>query len=1687
MIRNRLLSWSVLLSLLLTVQCTVDSDNITGPSDEPDKYIVLKSLTASKNQVFTQGDQAIIALTVANADDQPPDPGIAVKFTAQLGQFATSTDTTDTGGVARATYISGDVPGVDKIFASTGIKTDSLLLYLVNQAADLQLTASATAILGDGVTTATITASARDDADQPLANMRIYFNSDHGQITASGTTAGDGTVQATLTSVADSLDVVTVVRAAFEPFTAATAKIVQSVPNVSKVAEREFRTAGSKKMERMLSNRRKTILEKPTTAPIPQTLTRTTAGLYDSLTVTFRGITILLQKNKSELLANGEDLANITITVYETTTGNPVTNHSFTATTTRGTVLGDSRTDGSGRATIQLRSGTVPGTATVNVTIGGTLISSTKINFISTYPTHFSLSQSDHIILADGQSAATITALVIDTLGNPVQGAGILISSDLGDLEYVTTITNADGEVEVDLISLANKTDMTATVRASVVGYPRLADSVTVDFKGITLSAYANDNLLVANGINTTTVTAVVFQTSTNSAVAGRPVYFSTSLGTIASPVTSSSSGVAATTLTSGIFPGLATIVVRFGDLLTDTLTVEYLSSGANNLVLARDQEAIRANGKATTTISATVTDTLGDPVSGTLVNFSTGAGTLSNLYATSDVDGIALVVLTGPASVIDLTTTVRASVNTSLNRSLLAGNIYDPALPTLRYTTASGPIRPRSAAIPATAALNDSVQVSFKGITVDSYATDQAIVADGSSHTTIIATVRETSTNIPVQDETVLFSTNLGTISGALNTSASGVASGTLTSGLIAGTARVIIRYGATLYDTTTVDFFDSEPDQFTLELNPATVLADGQATLTLTALILDTLDNPVTSEAVSFSTTLGSLSAATALTDEDGFATVTLTGTARASDTTVTVKSWVTGYPELVDSVTTKFRGLTMSTQASDLSITADGSSMTDIIVTLYETSSHSAIPNQIVRFATNLGTITNAVATDINGIASATLTSGILAGTASVFVSTGDVHNDTIQIGFLNHNPHHISIAPDAVSILADGSSGTVITAQVLDTLDNPVAGAAVNFTSDNGQLDRLSGITDGDGYIYTTLTGLPDSLDRTAKVLGSVTYYAGVKDSVEISLRGMILNISADPTRLPANGYSTSVISISLRESGNGNPVTGRAIALGTNRGTIISTVTTNSMGTAETELTSNTTPGTATITATAGISKTTTVEFLPIIPKDLSMIVAATSLLANGSAITNLTATVMDTLGNPVNNALLSFSSDAGTLSKTLTPTNTSGQATVTLTSTASSNDLTAQVICKAFSYPTVTDTVEVGFRGITLTIGASPQQIPANGSTTATITAGLQETTNGNPLTGTTVFWGTSLGVIPASSVTNSLGFATATLTSGITSGTATITATAGVSKTTTVELLPVTPSVIAVSVSATSIIADRAATSTISATVSDVLGNPVSGTLVNFATAVGTLSSASATTGTSGLAQVILTSPARTSDTTAAVTATVAAYPAVNTSTGIEYRGLTLTASADPNQIPANGNAVSSILAILTETTNGNPVVSKILAVSTDRGSIPAQGITGTNGKSTIILTAGTSAGTATITVKAGVTATTTVDFISTAPTAVVLIASASSILADQNDSSILTATVTDALDNPVSGKTVNFTISNGTVANASGVTNGAGLAVTTVTGVAGTIDQVAEAKAVLADYSSVRDSLDIDLRGVT
>ena len=75
------------------------------------------------------------------------------------------------------------------------------------------------------------------------------------------------------------------------------------------------------------------------------------------------------------------------------------------------------------------------------------------------------------------------------------------------------------------------------------------------------------------------------------------------------------------------------------------------------------------------------------------------------------------------------------------------------------------------------------------------------------------------------------------------------------------------------------------------------------------------------------------------------------------------------------------------------------------------------------------------------------------------------------------------------------------------------------------------------------------------------------------------------ISANPASIPANGTSTSTITVQAKD-GNGNNLTssGRHVTLSTSAGSLGS-VTDNGNGTYTATLTSSTTPGTANITGT----------------------------------------------------------------------------------------------------------------------------------------------------------------------------------------------------------------------------------------------------------------------------------------------------------------------------------------------------------------------------------------------------------------------------------------------------------------------------------------------------------------------
>jgi hypothetical protein len=269
------------------------------------------------------------------------------------------------------------------------------------------------------------------------------------------------------------------------------------------------------------------------------------------------------------------------------------------------------------------------------------------------------------------------------------------------------------------------------------------------------------------------------------------------------------------------------------------------------------------------------------------------------------------------------------------------------------------------------------------------------------------------------------------------------------------------------------------------------------------------------------------------------------------------------------------------------------------------------------------------------------------------------------------------------------------------------------------------------------------------------------------------------------------------------------------------------------------------------------------------PRSVSVSVSATSVPADGTTSSQLTATVTDVNGNPVPDTLVGFNTTLGTLSASSAVTNASGVATDTITSTKTGTATVTATASGVSGTATVTFTAGAPAK---VAVSAAPSSVPADGSTASTVTATVTDK-YGNPVPGTPVGFGTTLGSLSATTVaTNADGQAQVTITSTKT-GTATVTATAGgVSGSATVTFTPGAPAKVAVSAAPSSVPADGTTSSTVTTTVTDVNGNPVPGTPVDFSTTLGTLSATTATTDASGVATDTITSSAAG---TATVTAT--------------------------------------------------------------------------------------------------------------------------------------------------------------------------------------------------------------------
>ncbi|MFQ6613687.1 MAG: Ig-like domain-containing protein, partial [Fidelibacterota bacterium] len=683
---------------------------------------------------------------------------------------------------------------------------------------------------------------------------------------------------------------------------------------------------------------------------------------------------------------------------------------------------------------------------------------------------------------------------------------------------------------------------------------------------------------------------------------------------------------------------------------------------------------------------------------------------------------------------------------------------------------------------------IRDSLEIAFRGVSIQLSAADTILVANGEASTTLTALVTETEHNASVAGAEVRFQTDLGIITGSSTTNTNGQADGTLTTGIFSGPAQVIAEVGNTLQDTITVHFMSHEPKQIVLNTDATSLLADGSSSATLTGTVVDSLNAPVAGVSVALTLTAGTLESSAVTTDADGTFSTTLVTEPAQTDLAVRLTAQVLSAPSVSDTVNLSYRGYHMNLSANPDGISADGVSSTVISIELLETTSGNPVANKAYTLSTNLGSIPSGGTTNENGQAGVVLTSGTQAGTARVLVVAGIT--DSLEVQFLSTAPRSITLTAEDAIVLGDGVAATVLTATVTDTLENPVAGVTVNFPPVGSYSPSASGITDALGQVQRNWS-LSTVVDSNAHTVASLPDYSLTSDTVTTLFRGVVLTLSTSPASAYADGSSTVDIALTARTESTGNPIAGHAFSLSTNLGTITSGGTTNDAGIGTGTLSNPAAvTGTAVITATFGnLSTSASVNFVALVPDSLDAQADISALLADGESGSAITATVYDPSGNPAIGIPLVFSTDQGTVWPTETSTDSLGQAVTTIISTPSGTDLAAHVVVQSALTPTVSDTVNLTFLGVVVDLTAANNFLVADGISSTILNAQVTETTSGNPVQNSAVNWSTNLGIVPAATVTSALGLASTTFLAGTTPGAAVVTAQVGTGLTDTVHI----------------------------------------------------------------------------------------------------------------------------------------------------------------------------------------------------------------------------------------------------------------------------------------------------------
>ncbi|EIV9356538.1 inverse autotransporter adhesin YeeJ [Escherichia coli] len=993
------------------------------------------------------------------------------------------------------------------------------------------------------------------------------------------------------------------------------------------------------------------------------------------------------------------------------------------------------------------------------------------------------------------------------------------------------------------------------------------------------------------------------------------------------------------------------TVEVTLENGVKQTLIVSFVGDSSTAQVdLQKSKNEVVADGNDSVTMTATVRDAKGNLLNDVMVTFNVNSAEakLSQTEVNSH-DGIATATLT---SLKNGDYRVTASVSSGSQANQQVNFIGDQSTAALTLSVPSGDITVTN--------------------TAPQYMT---------------ATLQDKNGN-PLKDKEITFSVTNDVASkfsisngGKGMTDSNGVAIASLT-GTLAGTHMIMARLAnSNVSDAQPMTFVaDKDRAVVVLQTSKAEIIGNGVDETTLTATVKDPSNHPVAGITVNFTMPQDVAANFTlenngiAITQANGEAHVTLKGKKAGTHTvTATLGNNNTSDSQPVTFVADKASAQVVL-QISKDEITGNGVDSATLTATVKDQFDNE-VNNLPVTFSSASSglTLTPGVSnTNESGIAQATL-AGVAFGEKTVTASlanNGASDNKTVHFIGDTAAAKIIELTPVPDSIIAgtpQNSSGSVITATVVDNNGFPVKGVTVNFTSNAATAEMTNGgqaVTNEQGKATVTYTNTRSSIESGAR-----------PDTVEASLENgsstlsTSINVNADAstahlTLLQAlfdtvSAGETTSLYIEVKDNyGNGVPQQEVTLSVSPSEGVTPSNnaiYTTNHDGNFYASFTA-TKAGVYQLTATLenGDSMQQTVTYVPNVANaEITLAASKDPVIADNNDLTTLTATVADTEGNAIANTEVTFTlpedvkanftlSDGGKVI-----TDAEGKAKVTLKGTkAGAHTVTASMTGGK------SEQLVVNFIADTLTaqvnLNVTEDNFIANnvGMTRlqATVTDG-----NGNPLANEAVTFTLPADVSASftlgqggSAITDINGKAEVTL-SGTKSGTYPVTVSVnnyGVSDTKQVTLIADAGTAkLASLTSVYSFVVSTTEGATMTASVTDANGNPVEGIKVNFRGTSVTLSSTSVETDDRGFAEILVTS---TEVGLKTVSASLADKPT-------EVISRLLNASADVNsatitslEIPEGQVMVAQDVAVKAHVNDqfGNPVAHQPVTFSAEPSS---------------------------------------------------------------------------------------------------------------------------------------------------